>query len=330
MQASRKISVVIPTIGRLNFLDKAVASLINQNLAFDEILVFDNSKEQNLRSLSAYSEHPQITWTRSQQHVDALTSWNTAVSQCRNEFVTIFGDDDLALTNFHNELQKVLERSDFGLIPFNRIDQNDQSTQQYQGAKGDIDPAKFRHNRIRGKQDMVVPGVIFNKTKFDSMGGFVDVGLPNYLYPDELLWLKLASLEKSVAIGSEPVWLYRVHDSQIGGMTSIEIFSKNIGNYLNMLTKALMNNGVQESEIFPPGLSRQKYLDKIQLRYLRSVTKRLIKKGERNKSIYMNELRYFMNSDASFLAKLEGAVSVLWKIFKLGKQRIEVGTGKNA
>jgi len=88
-----------------------------------------------------------------------------------------------------------------------------------------------------------------------------------------------------------------------------------------MLVEALENNGVDKNEVFPPGISRQKHLNKIQLRYLRSVIKRLIKQDESNRSLYNNELGYFLKSDASLITKLEGTVSTLWKILRIKNKK---------
>lgn len=125
----KKVSVVIPTIGRIEYLDKAIESLLNQSIPFSEIIIFDNSIEQNIRELSKYKDNENLHWKKSGKQLDPINSWNMAVKTTSFEYVTVFGDDDIAYNEFHSYIQKNLEKSDFVYINYDIMDENDNITQ---------------------------------------------------------------------------------------------------------------------------------------------------------------------------------------------------------
>ena len=317
----KKISAVIPTIGRPKYLDKAIASLLHQIVPFDEVVIFDNSKTQNLREFSSFANDSRLRWENSGKYLDALVSWNTAVSLCRNEYVTIFGDDDLAFPTFHKKAQFLLERSDFCVLPFERIDENDKKIKNYMGIFEDLRPSSFRFLRMKGKLDLVVPGVVFKKDKFKQVGSFTDVGLPNYLFPDDFLWFKLSACEQNVAVSGEVCWQYRVHSERLGALQTLQHFSGRFGKFTDLLISSMKQLELSESEIFPPDFNKQCYIDRCMSEWFGAVVRNQIKSNRFTLMALVRELYFYLTSEATFKSKMKGFFKIISMLFYGGIKR---------
>lgn len=259
----KKVSVVIPTIGRLTYLGQSIQSILNQTVQFNEIIVFDNSVEQNIRELSSFGNHPKIKWAKSGKQLGAVQSWNTAVSLCCNEYVTIFGDDDLALINFHNEIQEGLANSNLIFLSYQTINENSIDLEGKSNQFGKLSSNEFRHKRMLGGLSFFVPGVVFKKIHFNFVGGFVCNFLPNALYLDDLLWFKISVLSNDVYFPNTICWKYRIHQAQIGYLTNLGAFNENIVKYVGLVVTSLKKLGVDEDHIFPRGKSEIDYIDSL-------------------------------------------------------------------
>ena len=118
----KKITAVIPTIGKTGYLDLTIKSILDQSTPFDEIIVFDNSAEQNVKDLSKYSNNEFIKFEYSNKHLSAIESWNHSVSLAMSEFVTIVGDDDILEHNYCENAKLIVEENKFGILKGNIID----------------------------------------------------------------------------------------------------------------------------------------------------------------------------------------------------------------
>ena len=61
----KMVTAVLPTIGRIKYLDIAIESILNQSKKFDEIIIFDNSIKQNLKDLSIFGTNESIKFIQS-------------------------------------------------------------------------------------------------------------------------------------------------------------------------------------------------------------------------------------------------------------------------
>lgn len=329
MLSHRPVSLVMPTIGRMDFVDEAIASALNQSLPFDELLVFDNSQRQNLSELSGFGDDERVTWVRSGSFLGPIDSWNTAVGRARNDYVAILGDDDIALPNFHEEIQALLRRSDLGLVRMKWIDERGQEVLERAGIHKDLSPTEFRHQRIKQAIRSYLPGVVFCKQKFHSVGGFVDAHVPNYQFVDDLLWFKLSLLESTVAMGSTVGWCYRRSVQSLNNWSSLRGLSPAVDEYSHLLVNSLMKAGVPAAEIFPDALDRRSYVDQILAPAFKQLLGSLLRSKERNLLIYCRELCLYLGSDASVSGKVQGLLMLPHAAIKRGLRHV-LGTRKRA
>ncbi|MDK2062887.1 glycosyltransferase family 2 protein [Aliarcobacter butzleri] len=261
----KEVSVVLPTIGRLEYLDLAIESLLNQEVQFDEIIVFDNSVEQNLSKISKFRDNDSIIWRKSGKQLNAIDSWNTAVRLATKDYVTIMGDDDILCSHFNKEVHKYLA---YGykmiLLPFSYFDEKGDTLSLLQTSNlfESISSELFRKNRVLCKFGLMIPGVVFKKNHFEQVDGFTDTRFPSKMFADELLWFKISFLVKEIGCSNTICWNYRVHKGQTVNVIDADSFIKNSDNYVDLLLFYMKKFNIKESEILPNNLSFEEYKNK--------------------------------------------------------------------
>lgn len=314
----KKISVVLPTIGRLEYLDKSIASILEQTIPFDEFIVFDNSKSQDLRESSIHKDNTSIRWVLSGEFMEAIASWNTAVAACANDYITIFGDDDIAHPHFHEQAQVVLERSEFGLLPLLTMDSDGVPGKIDTALYHDIDSEEFRYKRLRGKISYAIPGFVFKKDRFLSVGGFQDTHLPGYTSCDDMLWFELSALAGRVAVSDRVCWYYRKHRSSQGSPSTCKEYSKVFSDFVTLMHERLVSIGVDRNRVFPHDFGAQDYIDRMQKWWFTtSFTLNLLKHPFRP-ATYICEIGYYLSGDSSLLGKASGLLRALKNVITGG------------
>jgi glycosyltransferase involved in cell wall biosynthesis len=259
----KKITAVLPTIGRMRYLDLAIESILNQDKSFDEIIIFDNSVEQNIEKLSKYNNYRELTFIKSGQHLNAIDSWNTAVSYATNEYVTIIGDDDILMSNYYENIQGVLVLSDVGILKAISIDENS----EYAGEliypdKTLLTYSEFRNDRFNGKISLFVPGIVFKKELFLKVGGFKNTYIDGLAYADELLLTELSFLSSTISVSKKVCWKYRIHSAQIAGVKDISTYVSRSEKYIKLYETSLISIGMKKEDIFLE-FTKQDYIDKV-------------------------------------------------------------------
>lgn len=259
----KKISAVVPTIGRINYLDIAIESILNQSKQFDEIIVFDNSVDQNLKHISKYGQNSSLKFIQSGTQLNAIDSWNKAVGYSKYDYVTIIGDDDVLLPNYCESIHKLLELSDVGILKAYLIDENGTRKRSLiYSTEKTISDKEFRTARFFNKISLFVPGIVFKKELFFKVGGFKNTYIYGFAYSDELLLAELSILSGNIAISEEFCWNYRTHSEQIGVLKDISIYIDKAMQYIDLYEKSLILLGVNCKDIYPY-FSRQEYVDKV-------------------------------------------------------------------
>lgn len=111
--ATVRLSVVIPHYNHIDFLPRALASVIAQELASIEILVVDDGSAQacqpELDRLA--SMHTGIRILRHAENRGAPAALNTGLAAARGTMITFLGADDLALSGLYETMVGALERN---------------------------------------------------------------------------------------------------------------------------------------------------------------------------------------------------------------------------
>ena len=117
-----KFSIVIPTIGRLDLIKRALYSALRQQDHFDdyEVVVLDNCSEDGTwEYLQSMKNNPRLKVFRNSQRLSQARNWNKAVRLSRGEFVYMLQDDNVVLPEMLATISNAMARYLFGRRLFN-------------------------------------------------------------------------------------------------------------------------------------------------------------------------------------------------------------------
>lgn len=89
-----KISVVIPTRNRLEYLKYAITSILAQDYDNWEVIVSDNDSAENVSDYISSLKEPRIKYSNTNQYISVTDNWNRALDLSTGEYVILIGDDD--------------------------------------------------------------------------------------------------------------------------------------------------------------------------------------------------------------------------------------------
>ncbi len=87
------VSVVIPTYNRVNLLERALASVLEQTLPVDEIIVVDDGSTDNTVS-TLKSLHPEVKLIQ-QDNLGVSVARNAGISAARHDWIALLDSDDV-------------------------------------------------------------------------------------------------------------------------------------------------------------------------------------------------------------------------------------------
>jgi glycosyltransferase involved in cell wall biosynthesis len=103
-----KFSVLIPTRNRLMYLPFAVESVLRQDYADWEIIVYDNCSDEDLGGYVRSLNDPRVLYFRTDHFVSATENWNNAIERSTGDYVVMIGDDDILMRGYFTSLLKLL------------------------------------------------------------------------------------------------------------------------------------------------------------------------------------------------------------------------------
>ncbi len=89
-----KLSILLPTRNRLEFLRYAIETVLRQEDGEWEIVVSDNDSEEDIAGHVAALGDPRIVYHRTDRFVPVTENWMAALERCSGDYVLMLGDDD--------------------------------------------------------------------------------------------------------------------------------------------------------------------------------------------------------------------------------------------
>lgn len=195
-----KVSVIVTTCNRLEFLKKTVGSVLAQTFKDFEVIISDDASNDDTEKWCKMLEknHKNVTYYR-HKRFGMIGNWNAGVKQAKGKYISLLMDDDLWGKDFLKETVKVLDKYpnvgfvDTWIVPF-RVD--------------DSNKKNYFHNefyRLRD-QSCIIDGhtcikqylsknwlvglpsaILCRKRCFQELGYFHELGL------DPEMWLRICS-----------------------------------------------------------------------------------------------------------------------------------------
>src|SRR5882672_5099246 len=90
------LSFVIPTYNFGNFIEATLDSILREDQAFYEIIVFDGCSTDNTEEiLKSYVQHRSIKYVRSKVRANIDIDLNVAIQEANGEYIWTLSADDL-------------------------------------------------------------------------------------------------------------------------------------------------------------------------------------------------------------------------------------------
>ena len=207
-----KVSIYIPAYNAIDFIEEAIESALNQTYTDLEIVVVnDGSTDETGEFLDQmYGVNPKITIIH-QENGGISAASNTAVRNCRGEYVLQLDADDALLPEGVEMLVNVLDKNDVGFV-YGDSYLTDQTGKVYGMAYSWS--ICDRNKLLQGM--MIHHPRMFRKRDFNRTYGF-DENLTNAVDYD--FFLKLSEVTDGYHLQT-PLYLYRQHNTNTSKVNS--------------------------------------------------------------------------------------------------------------
>ena len=205
-----KISVVIPTLNRINTLQRALDSVINQTYKPAEIIVVDNgSSDGTLKFLR--EQYPAIK-TLTENKVGVSSARNQGIKKSINQWIALLDSDDA----WHpRKLEVQTSMLDSALKEYSLIHTDEvwfRNNKHINQMKKHKKQGGYIFERCLSLCCISPSSVLFKKNILDKVGLF-DESLP--VCEDYDLWLKICSSEEVLFAQDKLTYKYGGHKDQL-------------------------------------------------------------------------------------------------------------------
>jgi glycosyltransferase involved in cell wall biosynthesis len=209
-----RVSVILPTFNRLDFLPATLASLAAQDFTDWELIIADDGSAPATRRFIAALEDARISVQWLSHSGRPAVARNAALAVARGEYVAFLDSDDLwHPQKLHRQLQSLDShaRCEWSYTSFALIDAGGRllarQPQSHTAVGGWILERLLREQTV-----IALPSVLVLRSALDELNGFNEQLV---MCEDDELWLRLAERSAVDAL-SEPLTQVRRHD-QHGG-----------------------------------------------------------------------------------------------------------------
>ena len=122
------VSILIPTYNRPEYLRRAVESCLAQIYPNYEVIITDNSTNDESARMAAAWNYPRVRYFKNQGNVGPVASSNRAVSLSSGQYIKFLMDDDLLKPRCLELMVKALEENPtagVAMAPMELIDETD-------------------------------------------------------------------------------------------------------------------------------------------------------------------------------------------------------------
>ena len=205
-----KISVVIPTLNRINTLQRALDSVINQTYKPAEIIVVDNgSSDGTLKFLR--EQYPKIT-ILTEKKIGVSSARNKGIKKSINQWIALLDSDDA----WHpKKLEIQTSMLDSALKEYNLIHTDEvwfRNNKHINQMKKHKKQGGYIFERCLSLCCISPSSVLFKKNILDKVGLF-DESLP--VCEDYDMWLKICSSEEVLFAQDKLTYKYGGHKDQL-------------------------------------------------------------------------------------------------------------------
>ena len=235
-----KVSIIIPTFNRANYLSQAIESALAQDYPNLEVIVSDNASTDTTREVvRKYVRNPRFKYFRNERNLGMAGNWRRALYEyATGDWALILSDDDYLIDNCY--ISKAIKLiCGKGFLVFSKYKIFDEIKGIYTNS---VSP--YSLGIIKGKElfwrywtdniGVLVATALFNRIKSIELKAFNK----DIIGPDIELFLKL-SLVGDVGFIPEFSVVYRIHgDNLSSDLSTSEGIDRRFQNLINIKDSA--------------------------------------------------------------------------------------------
>lgn len=214
-----KISVILPTFNRIDYLPQALESILTQEGADFEVIVSDNASTDGTETYirQRMQNEPRIRYERNNTNIGMVGNWRKAIYELtQTEWFLLMSDDDYFTdTTYLRDAAALIEahQPTFVYAGGEVLDTlTGVATRMTPPFEGLVDGKKvFASRGTVAPQDIILCNMLFRRSDAQRLGFLVN---EHNLSTDSELYLKLA-VEGSVGVIPRPVCVYRWHPGNL-------------------------------------------------------------------------------------------------------------------
>lgn len=237
------ISIVIPTHNRVNLLEKAVNSVINQNYNNFEIIIVDDASTDDTETRIKRFCSDKITYIRVDKSKGGNYARNLGIEKSKGQYIAFLDDDDEWMPTKLQEQMLIFDKDEsIGLVYTGAeviYTANNSKYNIIPTKKGDLSEDILAFNYIG-----TTSSVMARKGIIDQAGRF-DIEMP--ALQDYDLWIRICQITK-IDFVKKPLIKYYFHtnsnqitNSILKNQQAIEIIDKKYNNLITQLSKKKQN-----------------------------------------------------------------------------------------
>ncbi len=218
MSSAAKITLCVPTIGRMEYLPQTRASIEAQTMkdGVDIVILCNGSSEEARAYVDAWAASSRnIRLVRSNPRVPMFDNFNLGIQTANTKYVTFFHDDDRYAPNYLERTVAFLEHHPSAVLVGSNYDFIDESgsiteNRRWIAADAVLSRREYLTQLIsRARNIIPMPGLVFRRS---LLGAGFDTKLPIY-WGDFVLLAQYAE-QGDIGVIAEPIVQIRRHGAQ--------------------------------------------------------------------------------------------------------------------
>ncbi len=210
-----RVTICLPTIGRLTYMQETLDSLKAQTLGDYELLIlYDGTDDAVLDKLQQMAGgHPGGRVLPNEKRMPMFANFNRGLREAKGEYVAFFHDDDVYEPNFLSRMIAELDacpQAAFAGSNYYIIDSDSRLTGHRRLIKRTfVQPGHdfIRELVRRGRGAIPTPGIVFRKSAFDARGWDETLSMH---FGDFVVLMEMAETHDAMLI-AEPLLRIRLH-----------------------------------------------------------------------------------------------------------------------
>lgn len=210
-----KVSVIIPTYNREEYISDTVQSVLDQSYRDFEIIVIDDGSTDNTaEKLEKYNSKIKLI---RQKNSERAVSRNNGIKNSSGKYIAFLDSDDKWVPNKLEKQIKILDNKSQFILVYSACLRMNETSNVIKSAKRQLDGYSGNvFEKLLLRNFIVSPTPIIRRDYFEKTAGFQTKYIP---YEDWELWLRFSLLGNFYFI-EEPLAYYRIHPQQSVKLTN--------------------------------------------------------------------------------------------------------------